>query len=245
MPATSAEKRARQRANKLKSSASTAQTPVIVSPPTQCTESASITQSSPSPSSTMTSIDFETFVELADLNDVLRFCESAASTQEGRNLKLLWDRAFEAGLDQGRNEERDLRDEMYLQGKARGAKDAEEAANRADIDLYCHGIEKGRTEEQSEWTSTGHGPHCFAPIAILSDQIIQTDSEPPTATMCDASTQIDQSADYVDDMQLTDVLKIGFEKGQVYGIIQEREQWEMAGHSHTCSVAASVEICEY
>ena len=40
-------------------------------------------------------------------------------------------------------------------------------------------------------------------------------------------------------MQLTDVLKIGFEKGQVCGIFQECGQWETAGHSHTCSTVAN------
>jgi hypothetical protein len=153
-------------------------------------------------------------------------------------LKLLWDRTFEAGLGQGRAEERDLRDEAYIQGKAWGFKDAEEAANHAEIDLYSLMLEKGRTEERLEWTSAGHGHHCLSPHAILSDEIVQTDSKPPTATTCDASTQVNQSIDYVDDTQLTDILKIGFEKGQVYRIIQEHEQWEMAGHSHTCSAAS-------
>ena len=123
---------------------------------------------------------------------------------------------------------------MYLRGKAQGIKEAE----AAEIDVYRHGIEKVRTEEKSEWTSAGHGPHCLTSIAILSDQIVQTQSEPPTAMMCDASTQVDHSTDSANDMQLTDAIKIGFEKGQVYGIIQEREQWEMAGHSH-CSVTTS------
>jgi hypothetical protein len=172
-PAT-VEKRARQRANKLKSS--------------------TIRQTSPAPPSTC--INFETFIDLANLDDVLRFCDAVASTQEGRNLKLLWDRAFEAGLDQGRTEEREWRDEMYLRGKAQGKKEAEEAASSAEIDLYLHGMEKGRTEERTEWTSVGHGPHCLSPIAVLSDQTVQTDLEPITAT-CDVSIQ---SADHVDDL---------------------------------------------
>jgi hypothetical protein len=177
MPAASAEKRARQRANKLKPSATI-----------QSTGSTSIQQTSASPPSAF--MDFETFVELANLDDIIRFCNTVASTQEGRNLKSLWDRAFEAGLDQGRTEERDFRDEMYCRGKAQGIKEAEEAASRAEIDLYYHGTEKGKTEERSEWTSAGHGPHCFAPTAVLSDEIIQTDSEPSITTVtCDANIQ--------------------------------------------------------
>src|SRR5271168_1307613 len=106
-----------------------------------------------------------TFIDIADLEDVIRFCDAVASTEEGRNLKLLWDRAFEAGLDQGRTEERrhgdKERKEMYFRGKAKGIEKAEATARRAEVDLYCHGIEEGRTEEQSKWTSAGHGPHCF------------------------------------------------------------------------------------
>jgi hypothetical protein len=199
MPAASAEKRARQRANKhskIKSTAEpavrTAQSPDIMSLPVQTTDSTSTLQTSRATS--LPSIDFETFIELADLDDVLRFCNAVASTQ-GRNLKLLWDRAFEAGLNQGRAEERDLRDEAYLQGKAMGIKQAEEAARCAEIDLYSHGIEKGRAEERFEWTSIGHGLHCLSPVAILSDQIIQTDLEPPILPLTtDSSVQTTSSS---------------------------------------------------
>ena len=113
MPAASAEKRARQRANKLSKSKSAAepiaQATDIASPP--ATDSTPILQTSASPP--LTSVDFETFVELADVEDILQFCDVVASTREGRNLKLLWDRAFKAGLDQGRTEEREFRDDSY------------------------------------------------------------------------------------------------------------------------------------
>lgn len=139
----------------------------------------------------LTSIEFEIFVELANLNYVLQFCNAIASTPEGRNLKLLRDLAFEASLDQGRNEEQNFRDEMYLRGNAHVIKEVEEAAHYVEIDLYSHGIEKGRTEEQSKWTSSGYGHCCFSPITIFSDASIQTDlnSEPLITTMCNASSQ--------------------------------------------------------
>jgi len=205
VPAASAEKRARQRANKLlKANATTepavltAQAPDIVSLLTQSTDCTPALHS-PAPLSS-TSINFETFIEFADLDNILRFCDTVASTRDGRNLRLLWDRAFEAGRNQGQSEERNFRDEMYLQGKAQGIKEAEEAASNAEIDCYHHGIVKGRTEEQSEWISTGHGPHCFSPIAILTDQIIQTDSEPFATASCNASTQTCESDDSVNGM---------------------------------------------
>jgi hypothetical protein len=197
MPAASAQKRARQRANKLsqlKSTTSPAQTPEITPPAVEPPNSTPVPQSPTPPPSA--AIDFETFIELCDLEDIHRFFDAVASKPEGRNLKLIWDRAFETGLDQGRNEERvkqDSRDrEMYLQGKEKGIKEAEKTAKRADFDRCFHEVARGRAIEQLEWTSKGHGPHCLYPVAILSDQIIQTDPEPPTPptpATCDISTQ--------------------------------------------------------
>jgi hypothetical protein len=133
-----------------------------------------------------TAFDFKTFGELLSLDDILQFCDAAAaaSTNEGRNLKLLWDLAFEQGLSRGLT----LRDEANHREKADSVKEAKEAASRAEIDL-CLATEKGRTDERSEWTSAGHGPHCISSTAVLSDKIIQTDSVPLIATMCDASVQ--------------------------------------------------------
>src|SRR6266567_1928040 len=136
-------------------------------------------------------------------------------------------------------------------------------------------------------------PHCLTPIAILIDEIVQTDLESSMTATCDANIQAcppittvsaqtattvdydspmdpmlidilcsraatassdtilgtvwkhafkagqDDTSQIVDDMRVTDVLKVGFKKGQVYGIIQEREQWETAGHSQTCFVTTS------
>jgi hypothetical protein len=242
------------------------------------------------------SINFEVFITLADIDNIIWFCDAAASTQEGQNLKLFWDRAFKAGLDQGQTEwgSRDEeRKEMYFKGKAKGIEEVEAAARSAEIDLYSHGAEKGRTKKRLEWTSSGHRPHCFVPISVPSDAMTQTDSELSTQTTCDtsvhacppvttASIQTSMAIDYdspmdpilvdslcshaatassnttlraiwrhafkvgqdnvshmVNGMQVSDVLKIGFEKDQVHGIVQEHELWEIAGHSQTCFATAS------
>jgi hypothetical protein len=195
MPAASAQKRARQRANKLsqlKSTISPAQTPEITPPAVEPPNSTPVPQSPTPPSSA--AIDFETFIESCDLEDIHRFFDAVASKPEGRNLKLIWDRAFETGLDQGRNEERvkqDSRDrEMYLQGKEMGIKQAEKTAKRADFDHYSHGVQKGRAIEQLEWTSKNHGLRCFSPVAILSDQGSQTDPEPSTTSISTQTSTI-------------------------------------------------------
>jgi hypothetical protein len=49
----------------------------------------------------------------------------------------------------------------------------------------------------------------------------------------------DNASQMVNGMQVSNMLKIGFEKGQVHGILQERELWEMAGHSQICLITAS------
>jgi hypothetical protein len=191
MPAASAQKRARQRANKVsqgESTTSPTQTPEITSPPAQPSDSIPVLQSSAPPSSA--AIDFETFIKFCDLDDIHRFFDSVASKPEGRNLKLIWDRAFKEGNNKGWSARRDFSDEMYLRGKEMGIKETEEAADRAAIDFYHHGIEKGKTEERSEWTSKGHGPHCLSPIAILDSQGSQTDPEPPTTLISTQTSTI-------------------------------------------------------
>ena len=83
MPAASAEKRARQRANKLKYSASTAQASEIDSTP--------IIQTSAPP------FDFSLFIRNADIIAIHDFLAAVSPTTDGQNLKLLWKRAYEEG----------------------------------------------------------------------------------------------------------------------------------------------------
>jgi hypothetical protein len=69
-------------------------------------------------------------------------------------------------------------------------------------------------------------------------QVYKPTQNHPSQPRATPVPQVAQLINDVDDTQLTDILKIGFEKGQVYGIIQEHEQWEMTGHC-TCSAAPS------
>src|ERR1700678_2332964 len=92
MPAASAEKRARQRANKTLGKETT---PATLQTPNPTDFKASKGPASP-PSPT--TIDFATFICIAGLSDIEQFCEAAASTQDGANLKLFWKRAFRTPL---------------------------------------------------------------------------------------------------------------------------------------------------
>ena len=75
MPAGSAEKCARQRANKLKPSASSSQT--------------------------STHVAFRDFIKLADITTINCFLATATSMLESENLEALWKRAYEEGYDNG------------------------------------------------------------------------------------------------------------------------------------------------
>ena len=74
MPAASAEKHARQRANKLKSSASSAQTPEIIPLPTDPTP---FLQTSTPP------FDFSFFIQNADIIAIHEFLAAVLPTTDG------------------------------------------------------------------------------------------------------------------------------------------------------------------
>src|SRR5882757_5452921 len=121
----------------------------------------------PSPPS-LTSLTFPGFIELADLNDIKLFFSIAATTQEGKNLQLLWDRAFEEGRTEGR------RALIQTLEQKLGYKEGFEEGKSTKIELFEAGMDKGRTDEHSEWIATGHGHHCLQPTIIHEDSSTQT-----------------------------------------------------------------------
>ena len=84
------------------------------------TKQASITSSSPPPSTdplpTDYTADFAAFIRLADLSDIQHFCEAASSSREGVNLGVFWQRAFAEGQKVRQEEE-------YERGFASGYND--------------------------------------------------------------------------------------------------------------------------
>ena len=106
MPAALAKKRARQRANKLKSSASSAQTDEII-PPTDSTP----TLQTPTPP-----FDFSFFIRNADIIAIHDFLAAVSLTTDGQNLKLLWKRAYEEGRSHGLDEGLSKCSDEYVRG---------------------------------------------------------------------------------------------------------------------------------
>jgi hypothetical protein len=165
MPAASAEKRARQRANKTLGKETT---PATLQTPNPTDFKASKGPASP-PSPT--TIDFATFICIAGFSDIEQFCEAAASTQDGANLKLFWKRAFDEGRKVG-----------YKEGSQ-----MLEGVNVSD--LFDQGQILGIRNERKEWETAGHGEACFAKPPSRSEAEIQVNLAPTPLPRIDAAIQ--------------------------------------------------------
>jgi len=128
------------------------------------------------PPAPTTCITFHEFVELADLQSIKQFLDTAASSPEGENLKILWARAFKEGLIVGHQ----------LYGKT------EEKLNEAHNSGYEAGYDEGRRDEQGDWIIEGHGEHCgFQPTVVHNDSAVQTENGPPPRPTATAAVQVD------------------------------------------------------
>jgi hypothetical protein len=130
MSAASSEKHARQRTNKLRSSASSAQTPEIIPP-----------DSTPAPQTSTPPFDFSFFIQNANIIAIHDFLAAVSPATDGQNLKLLWKCAYEEGRNHGLDEGMLKCSEDYASGHNFGC---EMAATYFDI-----GREQG-TEEGVE-----------------------------------------------------------------------------------------------
>jgi flagellar biosynthesis/type III secretory pathway protein FliH len=101
------------------------------------TKQASITSSSPPPSTdplpTDYTADFAAFIRLADLSDIQHFCEAASSSREGINLGVFWQRAFAEGQKVRQEEEYER---GFASGYNDGYTDACEKDYEATLALY-------------------------------------------------------------------------------------------------------------
>src|ERR1700678_785973 len=79
-----------------------------------------------------TRVAFRDFIEIAELGNIKLFLETAASTSDGENLKILWARAFKEGLRVGH--------ELYV--------GAVESLNMAHNEGYEEGYNEGRRDEE-------------------------------------------------------------------------------------------------
>src|SRR6267143_393025 len=124
-------------------------------------------------SSPATRIAFREFIELADLENIKLFLDTATSLPEGENLRCLWDRAFKEGLRVGH--------QLYVETVGKLNK----AHNKGYEEGYSTGYDEGRQDEQIEWRCEGHSDSCF-PLAVRLESSTQTD--PPSFVTTGTST---------------------------------------------------------
>src|SRR5271168_3702255 len=121
------------------------------------TTTASPSNDIPSPAPAMR-VAFRNFIEIAELGNIKLFLETAASTSDGENLKILWARAFKEGLRVGH--------ELYVGAVAK--------LNEAHNEGYEEGYNEGRRDEQEDWLIHGHGLHCDQP-PVCEESSTQTE----------------------------------------------------------------------
>src|SRR6266700_772035 len=120
-----------------------------------------------------TRIAFREFIELADLENIKLFLDTATSLPEGENLRCLWDRAFKEGLRVGH--------QLYVETVGKLNK----AHNKGYEEGYSTGYDEGRQDEQIEWRCEGHSGSCF-PLEVRLESSTQTD--PPSFVTTGTST---------------------------------------------------------
>src|SRR5271155_3425639 len=116
-----------------------------------------------------TRVAFRHFIEIAELGNIKLFLETAASTSDGENLRLLWAHTFKEGLMAGHQ----------LYGKT--VERLNEAHNRG----YEEGYGEGRRDEEIDWRCEGHSGFC-SHLQVHQDSSTQT--EPPAFVDASAST---------------------------------------------------------
>ena len=153
MPDGSAEKRARQRANKLKPSASSSQT--------------------------STHVAFRDFIKLADITTINCFLATATSTLESENLEALWKRAYEEGYDNGRkamllNLGVKL-EEKFEEGVRRGMDLGREEGYTVAKQGFDGIVKKLKDREDSKKVSTSNSSTQTEPTSTTANVFTQTE----------------------------------------------------------------------
>jgi hypothetical protein len=171
---------------------------------------AAISDPSPSVTTTISAVDFRTFIQHAKLEDIDKFLELASATQDGRNLALFWERAYDRGYTEGRGdvlrEELDMateqlenawmrrgRDVGYEEGYKKGKEDC---LRDLDVDAartaaFEEGRILGAANEKWAWETVGHdlnNLNCARPKSPLTFEV-GVQSEIPRTTTVSSSTQ--------------------------------------------------------
>ena len=150
------------------------------------------------PTPTISTVDFTFFLQHASPKDIERFFVLASMTQEGRNLRHLWRRAFIEGVKQGIDETKSTFNQKLQDTNIDGFREGYDEGRDGVEEIIWHyeaWIEKALHDEWSMWK--GHSDACFElPVlpstrdfAVQSDPICSSPTTPsPT---CDIAIQSD------------------------------------------------------
>src|SRR5271163_641431 len=151
---------------------------------------AALVPTSPASPESSGGIMFAKFIKIADVDSIKDLLATAAyRSQESENLECLWDRAFDEGYRKGQQKWEKRAENNYEDGYQAGLKESTESKYRSFQSLW----EQGKADEHSEWEAAGHGPHCFAVVAVLETTGTQTEEydqpQPQKAPSFEAGTQ--------------------------------------------------------
>jgi hypothetical protein len=135
--------------------------------------------------------DFDFFIRNADIIAVHDFLTAVSPTPEGRNLKLLWKRAYEEGRNQGIDEGLSKCSDDYARGLKAGSEMATTYFDAGREQGMEEGEEHGQEVEHQVWLSSGHGVGQCTPTGELRSFMstaLQTDN-PVTTPTTTVSTQ--------------------------------------------------------
>jgi hypothetical protein len=135
-----------------------------------------------------TSFDFDFFIRNADIIAIHDFLSAVSPTTDGRNLKLLWKRAYEEGRGHGLDEGLSKCSEEYARGHKAGCETATTYFDIGREQGTEEGEEHGREVERQVWLSSGHDVGQCTPISkprSFTSAALQTDD--PVITTTDAS----------------------------------------------------------
>ena len=157
---------------------------------------------------TMTAVDFRIFIQHATVEDIDKFLELASTTRDGRNLALFWERAYDRGYAEGREDvlgeelelgTQELERKWMLQGQAVGYEEGYKKG-KEDLDVkairtaaFEKGCCVGEVKERSLWEKGGHRltRKCTtANLTPTSDVSVQSETLPsPLLVSSSAQTE--------------------------------------------------------
>ena len=151
---------------------------------------------------TISAVDFRTFIQHAKLDDIEKFLTLVSTTQDGRNLALFWERAYDRGYVEGRedvlSEELDLatqehEHEWMQHGQAVGYKEGykkgkEDSPQDHDIEAaHTAAFKEGLRASKANLRPTAKvGIQSCAPPMVSSS----TQTSPPSLVNVDMQTSV-------------------------------------------------------